>query len=366
MKKIILKILYIFIFIFLCEILTRSFFPDFINREIISNNDHHIIQGKNNYYKNIVQGEKITKIRDSKIDKLTDYKNLIYILGDSVTAGFGLSYQNTFYSITENLLNSASIPVKILPLAKNGSNLFSEKKSFKEFYKNNNSKEKKIVIYQFAYNDLSPSYLYNRNLEYDNFGPNQTSNLYKKIAINTAKLRYQYLNKSAFLSLAQFYIGKIRYKSWSSSCSTRGNFALGEWTFAYRGKGFEKDSDKIWKMFEEDLLDLKNFSQLNNLDFYVLISPLSVQVPNHEQMNIYNYDLKCATQDPRKFLISLLKKNFIDYIDPTGKMIAYSNNFLLEGNKEQFFFDLDYAHPNELGSRIIAESLFEFLLTKIK
>ena len=162
--------------------------------------------------------------------------------------------------------------------------------------------------------------------------------------------------------MLQFYIGKIRYKAWSSDCLDRGNFALGDWTFAFKSKGFEQKSDTVWKMFEEDLLSLKNYAKINNIDLHVMISPLSVQIPNHEEMNIYNYNLNCATIDPRAKLKSILDKNSIKYIDPTDKMIEYTNNYSLEGNKENLFFDLDYVHPNELGSRILAEQLFEHLL----
>ena len=40
--------------------------------------------------------------------------------------------------------------------------------------------------------------------------------------------------------MLQFYMGKIRYKTWKSECLERGNFALGEWTFAFKSRGFEE------------------------------------------------------------------------------------------------------------------------------
>jgi len=293
-----------------------------------------------------------------------DYHYLIYIIGDSVTAGYGLSYQNTYYSIAENLLNITGLKSKIIPLSQMGANLYTLSENFMKFYTKTGD-IKKILIYQFSYNDLSPSYLHGHNPEFENFGPETQSTLYKKIAINSAKLRYKYLNKSSLLSMLQFYVGKIMYKAWSSDCLYRGSFALGEWTYAFKGKGFEEQSNSIWKIFEENLLNLKNFTKKNNLDLHLLISPISVQIPNHEEMNIYNYNLNCATIDPRANLKNILNKNQIKYTDPTDKMIEYMNNFSFEGNKEKLFIDMDYAHPNELGSRILAEQLFENLLKQM-
>ena len=362
--KQVFKIFLISVIIFLVgEIIVRGFFPQFANRSVSVNADHHIIQGKKNFYKKITIDNKTTTIRDPKTkDSVIDYQYLIYIIGDSVTAGFGLSYKNTYYSITEDLLNIVGLKSKILPISQNGANLYTEMHEFKKFYtKTKDINKKEILIYQFGYNDLSPSYLHGRNTEFDNFGPETQSTFYKTIAINTAKFRYKYLNKSSLLSMLQFYIGKIRYKAWKSECLDRGNFALGEWTFAFKSKGFEERGDTVWKMFEEDLLNLKNFTKTNNIDLYVMISPISVQIPNHEEMNIYNYNLNCATIDPRTNLKKILDKNSIKYLDPTNRMIEYANNYSLEGNKEKFFFDMDYAHPNELGSTIIAKSFFQFL-----
>jgi len=321
-----------------------------------------LINGKKNFYKKITNGNETATVRDSKSkDGINDYQYLIYIIGDSVTAGYGLSYKNTYYSITENLLNITGLKSKIIPLSQNGANLYTISEKFMKFYTKTED-IKKILIYQFSYNDLSPSYLYGHNAEFENFGPRTQSTFYKKIAINTAKFRYKYLNKSSLLSMLQFYVGKINYKAWSSDCLYRESFALGEFTYTFKGKGFEEQSNSIWKIFEENLLNLKNFTKNNNIDLHVMISPVSFQIPNHEEMNIYNYNLNCATIDPRANLKSILNKNQIKYTDPTDRMIEYINNYSFEENKEKLFIDMDYAHPNELGSRILAEQLFEHLL----
>ena len=152
------------------------------------------------------------------------------------------------------------------------------------------------MIYQFSYNDLSPAYLYGHNQGYEYFGPKERSEFFKNFAVKSAKFRYKYLNKSNFLSLLQFYIGKIRYKPWEKKCEKRGIYSLGEWSYAFFSKGFEKDSKLVWSAFTNDLKQLKDYSVKNNFELFVLISPISIQIPNHESMNIYNYDLKCSTK----------------------------------------------------------------------
>ena len=109
MKTFIKIILFWLIFFGLLEILSRVFFPNYSLRSVESYENLSIIQNKKNFFKDFSESAKV-KIRDSKIDNTDNKKdNLIYIIGDSVSAGYGLSYRNTFYSITEKMLNSINI-----------------------------------------------------------------------------------------------------------------------------------------------------------------------------------------------------------------------------------------------------------------
>ncbi len=298
--KTLLKIISFWIIIFcFCEILSRSFFPNFSSKSVESYENFSIINNKKNFYINYLDSKNL-KIRDSKNDNiLSDSENLIYIIGDSISAGFGLSYENTYYSITEKILNSIDINSNIISFGGSGADLNSQLKKIKKI-KYLNNRKKKLLIYQFSYNDLTPAYLYGHNQGYAYFGPRERSEFFKKFAIKSAQFRYKYLNKSNFLSLLQFYVGKIRYKPWETNCEKRGIYSLGEWSYAFFSKGFEEDSKLVWSAFKNDLKQLKDYSVKNSFELFVLISPISIQIPNHESMNIYNYDLKCSTKDARK------------------------------------------------------------------
>lgn len=366
MKKIILIPLFFLFLLLILEVFAKILLPEFSSRSVEVYKDHAIIQGKKNFYKKLTSRNKSEIYEISIRDKKFNNNNIrhdyyVAILGDSVSSGFGLAYQNTYYSVAENLLNKINIKTKIVSYSNNGSDLRSELKQFKNFYKNEDLFKKKILVYQFAYNDLTPAYLYGFDKGYEYFGPKETSQFYKNLTISTAAFRYKYLNKSNFISWFQFTIGKIKYKTGERNCLERGAYSLGEWSYAFKAAGLESESEKVWKGFKNDLKNLKDFADKNNFKLYVLISPLAVQLPHHEGMNIYNYDMNCATADARDILIEALNSLSIDVIDPLPYMRQYVERFNNEGNHEDLFFKLDYAHPNELGNRIMGEELYRTL-----
>jgi len=366
MKKIIIIFVFFLFMLLILEIFAKILFPEFSSRSVEAYKDHAIIQGKKNFYKKLISRNKSEiyeiSIRDKKFkDNNIKQDYYVAILGDSVSSGFGLAYQNIYYAVAENLLNKINIKTKIVSYANNGSDLRSELKQFKNFYKNEDLFRKKILVYQFSYNDLTPAYLYGFDKGHEYFGPKETSEFYKKMAISTAAFRYKYLNQSNFISWFQFTIGKIKYKTWEKNCSKRGIYSLGEWSYAFKAIGLESESEKVWQGFKKDLINLKDFADKNNFKLYVLISPISVQLPYHEEMNIYNYDMKCATVDARGILIKELNNLSIDVIDPLPYMRQYVERFNNEGNHEDLFFKLDYGHLNELGNRIMGEELYRTL-----
>jgi hypothetical protein len=265
MKKIILIFAFFLFLLLILEIFAKILSPEFSSRSVEVYKDHAIIQGKKNFYKKLTSKNKSEiyeiSIRDKKFnDNEIKQDYYVAILGDSVSSGFGLAYQNTFYAVAENLLNKINIKTKIVSYSNNGSDLHSELKQFKNFYKEEDSFKKKILVYQFAYNDLTPSYLYGFDKGYEYFGPKETSELYKRLTISTAAFRYKYLNKSNFFSWFQFTAGKIKYKTWEKNCSKRGIYSLGEWSYAFKAVGLESESEKVWQGFKKDLKKLKDIA----------------------------------------------------------------------------------------------------------
>ena len=357
--KIILFSVIIFItFFFIIETFFRAYFTKFSNRIVEGHENYGLVQNKYHFFKTLKSKKGEIRIRDPKFIKNENSDFYVSIIGDSVTAGYGLAYNNTFYSITENLLNNVNLKTNIIAYGSNGSDLHEELIKFNNYYVDNHYYKKKILIYQFSYNDLTAQYLYGFEKNFKYFGPSEMTKFNKIIAIKTMAFRYKYLNRSTFLSWLQFEIGKFRWKVSEKDCLKRGVYALGELTYAYHAKGFETDSEKVWSGFEKDLKSLKDFAFKNNFELYVFVQPLSLQVIDHEENNIYNYETKCSTVDARVNILKTLEKLSIKYVDPLDAM----NQFLMqeknENNTQKLFFESDIMHPNEFGSRIIGEQLF--------
>ena len=57
---------------------------------------------KNYYFTKDIKDFENFKIRNSKLNNKKN-SNKIYIIGDSITKGFGLAYQDTFFGVAENM-----------------------------------------------------------------------------------------------------------------------------------------------------------------------------------------------------------------------------------------------------------------------
>ena len=342
------------VIIFVIEVIFSYFFPEYKGRSISKNN----INNNNYFFYNL---DSNIKIRDPKY-KYPDSTKKIYILGDSITKGFGLAYQDIFFSVTEQLLNNSSqnsTQFQVIPFSlfnEHGSNLQSLLPKFKSYVSKNLNKENKLLIYQFNYNDILPPHSLkdtgskNFNYEYDT----SKKHFFKKIIFWSGKIRYEYLNKSAFLTFLQIKASNI-INSKSSKCTLN---SLGPYTFAYGTKGFEKKSEKAWKNFELLLKNLKDFSEKNNFHLKVLIVPTILEFNNHFSSNPKDFNLNCSTIDANKKINNILKSTGINVVDPIKIMKSIENKYFLERNEKNFFISLDHNHLNELGSRIVGQYLF--------
>ncbi len=291
------------------------------------------------------------EIRDSKVDISYNDKDIIIdLIGDSVSKGYGLRYQDTFFSVSENILNQMKYNLSIIPFAFSGTNLINTFDYYKEYYKNKPSINNKILIYQFNFNDIVPSN--DPRMRWQN----KDLSVIQKIIIETGKFRYKYLNRSAILSLIQFNLGKIKYKK-NKTCEEREIFALGPYSYSYGAKGFEDVSEREWEKFENKIIEVNNFAKDNNLTFIVLIIPTILDFDYKGSSNPYNFNLSCSTIDANDRITKILKRNNVTFIQPKNYMKKLLNNYLKEDNPISPFFDLDSNHPNEVGSRMIGEYL---------
>lgn len=338
--------LFLILLFFSLELIT-IFFNSLQNKQYFYkiSNERSVILGKNlnfSFYKNY-------KIRTNTTNVLTKLKrdNRVLIFGDSVTIGYGVEYANSFAGIIDELFSQNK---NIYAVGDLGNDL----SKFSNFIEDFNVKKNDILIYQFNYNDILD------NSVDGNLNVNLAKNRIDKIILKTNQFRYNYLNRSEFLKFLQSKASILRKKS-NGSCEERGIDALGPYTYAYKAKGYENESNVVWSKFEKTLHSIANKINEQDLTFFFSITPISLQLPYHDKINIYNYDKSCGTINPLDEIKKILERNNINIIDPTEKFIAIADKIYLEENKPFLFFDGDTNHPNIIGHRILGTEIFKKL-----
>lgn len=345
-KNLLKYFLFLILIFFSLELIT-IFFISLQNKQYFYkiSKERSVILGKNlnfSFYKNY-------KIRTNKINTLENLKNnnRILVFGDSVTIGYGVEYTNSFVGIIDELFSNKK---NIFAIGDLGNDL----SKFSNFIEEFNIREDDIVIYQFNYNDILD------NSVDGNLNVNLAENSIDQILLRTNQFRYNYLNRSEFLKFLQSKASILRKKT-NGSCEKRGIDALGPYTYAYKAKGYENESNKVWNKFEKTIASISNEVNKKNFRFFFSITPISLQLPHHDKINIYNYDKKCGTINPLNDLKKILERNQISIIDPTKKFIEISNKISSEENKPYLFFDGDTNHPNIIGHRIMGTEIFKRL-----
>ncbi|MDC1378690.1 hypothetical protein N8267_02320 [Pelagibacteraceae bacterium] len=385
----------IFTFILL-EIISRAFFSELSNNHIHKTISETQVVSKsiNVFYENF-DGfviRKSNKIYDKKINY-----DRVYLIGDSVSGGYGLKYVDTFFSIAEDMLNNSSLNKKrFLPIGNYNSNIFDNYDVINDNI--NKFSKDDYLMFQFNFNDLNfnnfRKYFTSNQYESDvldkseipiinnlnredkefmsgNLDNYQSERLPDNIIYNllttlrnkTRLLRSKYLNHSSFLRVMQHYAG-IFSRNTSGSCEHRKLDALGQYTYTFGSIGFEKESEILWKITENFFYEMNNVAKKNNINLVILISPISLLVDYHDHINHTNLSIDCATIDAHKRLIAILKKNNIDYIDPLDKFNSFAQSSFNEKNQLNLFHNFDTNHPNYNGSYLIALSILEYFKIK--
>lgn len=351
-KNVSVYLLIILLTLLVAEVIFRAIFPEFAKNQVYYRvNDKNIISKGQNQYFNYLQDLKY-RSKTNLEEKFDFNKKTIWLLGDSVTNGFGLKFTETYSFQLANILKNIGYDYNLITssgynsdLKKNVNVIISNKRLFNE---------NDIIIYQFNYNDILPH-------TSDDITNSQTESFLKKFIKKTTTFRYAYLNRSTFARTLQHYAAFFAKKI-SGKCSERGLDALGQYTYAYGSRGYEKTSKKAWNLFYEDLKKTNEISKNLNLKFIVLISPISLQLPHHENNDKFNLDLNCATIDPYKKIKNMLADLNIEYSDPLPMFLEKINTDFDEQNFSQLFLDHDNNHPNVYGQLLLAYSLLSKLV----
>ena len=401
MKKIAFFTIFNFIIIFVFfEILARAIYPELsgqIHKYV--NYERTISKSKNTWYRTFSFGDGV-KYRhhsrksnsylygfekypgyDKKTNELIDLKRKknIFLFGDCVTGGFGVNLQETYFFYAENLLNQNKKKkdfVKIYSIARFGDNFRDMKKGITLIEKI--IKKEDIILYQFNYNDIV-EVNYAPPLSKDTLDE-LSSKEPSSIKVYFNDLRKSFFNHSTFMRTLQHYAGILKWKLQKVSslknmvlkqelfkkCGSLGFSTLGQYTFSYGAKNFQDKSKKIWEEFEKDLIVLNNYLKSKELKFAIIISPISLQIPYHEEINHRGLNFSCSTIDAQKKIKEILVRNSIDFIDPIDDFIEYTEVTKQNNNFNLLFHPYDTNHPNEFGHYLIGKKLYSYLHNLLK
>ena len=304
--------------------------------------------GKNHYFLDFF-GFKSRTSKSLKDQSLKMNKELVLVLGDSISAGYGHAYHDIWSVQLQRILQIKEKTYDFKAVTGFGNNftdnLLNGQKLIRKLEKKNIKPYK--VIYQFNFNHI---HSFNR----ENLAT-KTKPLFTKFSF--ARWRYQYLNKSVFARVIQHYAGILHRKT-SGTCKERGFDALGEYTWTFGSKFVEAESLEIWKKFDESISEFTNYLKKKNIKFEILIAPILFQIDKtgkHPYFNHINLDFSCATIDPISRLNDIKIKHNIKIYDPTKYVRLMFNNRVEDNNFEPFFFAGDTNHFTPITSSHIAE-----------
>ncbi len=338
---------YLILLFILIEIFFRFFFKEFNSSDVSYNleGDHRVVKGiKSHNYKDKSFERLVIRVENKDdIIQFSDI-NKIYFLGDSITYGYGVDFNETYH---QKLKVISNLDYQIIAASEFGV-------TAEEIFETITKMDKiispgDILVYQFNYNDIIPI---KKNL---NHQESSEVDILKKIKKNTYHFRYKYLNRSVFFQVLQHYASVIT-NSKEGNCEERGKNALGQYTYTYFSKKYFNESKILWNNFNGSLKNIAYSLEQKQVKFYVLISPISLQLPNHSANNKFKLDINCSELDGREYLLKLLENNNIKFIDPLDKLISN-----LSSSKDLLFQQFDTNHLNPKGHQLVSESIYETL-----
>lgn len=362
------------------EVVARLVFPEFEGQVHSASKT----LGKNFYLTENPPIRIPTKNHSLKIEK-----PLVIILGDSISHGYGMAYEDIYWVRLQQMLKleQGEQAPELLSISYYGNNLQDSVGQIEKYLKQHKKLELKEIIYQFNFNDIVPEVYGRRGLHQasqaskkestQDIQPNESSTTASTNADAAASqrsekarflsaIRAEYMNYSVFLRVAQHYAGKISRKT-SGDCMDRDLNALGPYTWTYGSKKYAEESQLLWKNFKTALEELKAVADAKGAQLSIVISPLLFDIDRqgyHPQYNYLNYDFSCATIDPRTKLAEFAQSLGVELIDPTDYMRSSFEARVAEGNFTPFFLTADENHITPVAASLMAEYLYTNNLKK--
>ncbi len=333
------------------ELFFRAFYPEFKGDYFSENITRSI-----NYRKGNFKGIELARTPRNGFLIDTD-SDMFLIIGGSITQGFGLPYEDIYWVKIKRLHNLIK-ESKLEVIAINDSSIYrSNIMDQVRIASNEFSQKNKYIIYQFNFNDV----VTNRSQKNKNMDK-QENNILASFDQYLRILAIQHLHKSVMVRVSRYYIGLIKRNSIiSKSCKEKGILSLQGYTYAFGSKGFEKEAQLSWQMFEGNLSKLKDLASELEAKLIVFISPTVFDIDInsiHPYINPYGLDFSCSTIEPREKLRRISKQYNIRLIDPTSYLKKRFESNLKDGNFIRFYMAGDVNHITPTASSHLSNYLF--------
>lgn len=348
-KNLITIIVITIVFFTVGEIIFRAFFPEYRNYILTEN----ITYGKRKYQVSVPGGKMRARTENAQVE-LKKGDHAILVFGDSVSLGYGLAYEDIYWSYWQRMLDLEDSEKKIVVLSAYGNNYVSNMSGILKpvnMYKNRDIKIDGI-IYQFNLNDIMP--FTPEDLKAYKHLQTKSSWITKVIA-KAANIRIRYLNRSVMLRVLSNKLTHLFYNRAKAECESLGIDALRQYTYSFGAIGNEEMSRNIWEEVERYMEDLRN--GLGNIPIVVMLTPISQFIDPAMEVHPLSRPLRfdCATIDPVEMMREISEKTGVHFIDPSGYMKEYFNYYKQGENPTRFYFINDDNHINEVGAKYFAE-----------
>ena len=308
---------------------------------------------------------------------LTFDRPLLLVLGDSISHGYGMAYEDIYWAQLQRRLDlrlGARAP-QIVSLSYGGNNLNDSRLAVQRFLAAAPNSNITKIVYQFNFNDIVPD-AYGRLALQENTRPDTAKSTERRPQNDTkmgsgythdtpqllkslTRWRYEYINYSVLFRVTQHYAGQLARKT-TGTCDDRGLDALGPYTWSFGSARYLDESNVLWDRFAKALADLRDVSAVTNAQLRIFISPLVFDIDpagKHPYFNHLNYDFSCARINASERLHAIARSLHIPIDDPTEHMRSSFERRLREGNFTPFFFTADENHVTPIAATLMADYL---------
>jgi lysophospholipase L1-like esterase len=334
LKIVLVNLLVLVLILAPLEIATRMLAPEYVNVHFSDTvtRGHEIVRNR-------TWGHRVTRAQADDALQRTGGEHRVLFVGDSVTFGYGIEFEDTYHEVAGKLLAKADCDVSVHGVGTYFTDLDKLLASpFRPFIVSGYQAD--LVVYQFNVNDL------------DVPGPRTGKPPGTRLIDKLQRLRIAYLNQSAFLTAVQSVTMRLYQRSLRQRLTSSLRYAPDTNPAVYLEQ---------WRVMEESLLSARELFRQAGADFAILIVPEAYRLSDGPVDNELHIDTSEIEEWPDQKMRQLAERLGIPVMDSVPAL----QKFRADNPETRLYFPNDENHPNELGHRIIGMSVADYLTGRL-